>query len=392
MRALSLIALGSVAAQSNPLGPLEGEGDGTTMARPAVLPSACSISYQAAFDAILNVGGECSQRTCTAACQAIITKMLRSCEGLAVEMSVEDHGVPSTTMFTERAVAALKMVGPFDCAYHQGHQECRREQCEPNSFMRVVNGLGPHDSWTDERTASMGPECADFFMGFDFREWRGCGTPTTTNPPGWDRASQETKDICFTRYLSYVKACSGCTDPLLIGNIKNVAKAIAQSNMHCTTCDETQAIADTIKQLCCVGPGNVGDSTCSPQREERFNPETGLTHTVVWQRPDTVDADGVCDSYIGEIARACPSLFHEGGWVPLQSCYTVDAAHTLQFPEWHDACPSSLVPLPSHCTPSCAAAYAPWYNRCSSDPFISHIDSQLNRAFEKWAEICRRGN
>merc|ERR1719329_933417 len=32
--------------------------------------------------------------------------------------------------------------------------------------------------------------------------------------------------------------------------------------------------------------------------------------------------------------------------LPNAPCYTVDAAHNLQFPDWHDACPSSLVPLP----------------------------------------------
>merc|ERR1712146_204106 len=75
-----------------------------------------------------------------------------------------------------------------------------------------------------------------------------------------------------------------------------------------------------------------------------------------------------------------------------EPCYTVDAAHNLQFPDWHDACPSSLVPMPSRCTPSCAAVYAPWYARCSTDTFISNIDSQLNGAFTQWAEVCRRGN
>ena len=75
-----------------------------------------------------------------------------------------------------------------------------------------------------------------------------------------------------------------------------------------------------------------------------------------------------------------------------EPCYTVDAAHALQFPAWHDACPSSLVPLPAHCTPSCAAVYAPWFNRCGTDTFISNIDAQINGAFTQFAEVCQRGN
>lgn len=77
---------------------------------------------------------------------------------------------------------------------------------------------------------------------------------------------------------------------------------------------------------------------------------------------------------------------------PTEPCYAVDAGQNLQFPEWHDACPSSLVPLPAHCAPSCAAVYAPWWNRCRQDTFISNIDSQLNGAFEEFAELCQRGN
>ena len=291
MRVLPLIALAwdSVAAQSNPLWPPE-EG----------IQLACSISYQAARSA--TIGGECSQHTCTAACQAIIAEMLRSCEGQAYE-SVDRHGVASTRMFTEEAVRVLKLLGPqrekrFDCAYHQGHQECS-EQCRSgnDSFSRALNGplvVFP--------SAAMGPECAEVktLFGISILERRGCDLG------------------CFNLYLSYVEACSGCVDLGIRNNLNLVARAITWPSAHCSACDEPQAIADTIKQLCCVGPGNAGDSTCSPQRDERFDTETGVTHTVVWQRPDTIDPDGVCASYIAEIARACPSLFSEGGWVPLQ--------------------------------------------------------------------------
>jgi hypothetical protein len=291
---------------------------GTALGAVDGITAACSLSYQAALSA--TVSGDCStadsdgDRThCTFACQTIITEMLRSCEGQSFEQVVVDHGVTSTItrMFTERAVQALTLLGgPADCAYHQGYQQCR-DQC---TIVDINLGMNGGERGIN-RTTAMGPECVYLFMGVGFRKWDGCGTPST-DPPGWDPASQEDKAICLNRYWNYVEGCSGCSDPFVHDFLKKAAKGIAQPSAHCVTCDEPQAIADTIEQLCCVGPGNAGDSTCSPQREERTDAATGVTYTVVWQRPDTIDDDGPCNSYITEIAQTCPSLFSNSGWIP----------------------------------------------------------------------------
>ena len=270
---------------------------------------ACSMSYQAAFDATLQ--GECSHHTCTAACQTIISNMLTACKGQYFTHTDEKTNMTVTHMFTSKAVTALRLLGPADCAYNAGYQECG-EQCNIVDAARELNGLLPGQTTFD-------PECAVFFMGVDFHEWKGCGTPSTVAGGPWNDVSQAVKDRCWARYVSYVEGCTGCTDPFIQQFLKKAATATA--NTHCEDCDQPQQIADKIRQVCCAGADGIlgnADDPCTPRIETNTDSgaggTAGHTHSITWYIPDTCEEDGACQAYIMEIANhGCPSLFISNG-------------------------------------------------------------------------------
>jgi hypothetical protein len=277
---------------------------------PDVADPACSFSYQAAFTA--TVSGECSHHTCTAACQQIISKMLSDCKG---QYFSSNDGITNMTVghaFTGKAVQALQLLGPADCAYHAGYQECG-DQCNIVNASRALNGLGPGDSTT------LNQECAVFFMGVDFHQWKGCGTPSIPAGGPWNDVAQSVKDRCWDRYVKYVESCSGCTDPFIQTFLKKTAKATA--NTHCEDCDQPQAIANKIQQVCCAGADGIlgnADDPCTAQIERNVDSgaggTAGHTHDVTWYVPDTCEPNSACQAYIVEIAEnGCPSLFISNG-------------------------------------------------------------------------------
>ena len=259
---------------------------------------ACTMSYQQAFDATLS--GDCSHHTCTAACQIIITNMLAACKGQFFTYN-ERTGTPVTSMFNSRAVVALRLLGPADCAYHTGYQECG-DQCNIVNATRGLNGLAHGESTSD-------PECAVFYMGVDFHEWTGCGTPSFSPGGPWNTVSQAVKDRCWARFVSYVESCAGCTDPYIQQFLKKAATATA--NTHCEDCDQPQQIADKIRQLCCAGADGIlgnPDDPCTP------HVETNTDSATTWYMPETCEEDSACQAYIVQLANhSCPSLFISNG-------------------------------------------------------------------------------
>ena len=274
----------------------------------AVDDPACSKSYQEAFDAALQ--GDCSHHTCTAACQTIISNMLAACKGQYFTHTDKATNMTVTHMFTSKAVTALRLLGPADCAYHAGFQSCS-DKCNIVNATRELNGLAPGETTND-------PECAVFFMGVDFHEWTGCGTPSTVPGGPWNDVAQAVKDRCWARYVDYVESCSGCTDPFIQQFLQKTARATA--NTHCENCDRPQEIANKIRQMCCAGADGISgndDDPCTQQVEKNTDSgaggTAGNTHDISWYIPDTCEEDSACEAYILEIANnSCPSLFISG--------------------------------------------------------------------------------
>ena len=285
-------------------------GGGSRALQEVPQDAACKLSYSAAFTA--TASGECSRHTCTMACQARISQFLSDCRGASFVGTDPATGMNVTRMFSNSGVQALQLLGPAGCAYHGGYQACG-DQCNIVDASRALNGLGPGDDRSGHE------ECAVFVMGVDFHQWKGCGTPSF--PPGgpWNDATQSLKDRCWARYIKYIEGCSGCTDPFIKTFLRKTAKATA--NTHCEDCDQPQAIADKIRQVCCSGSdGIVGneDDPCTAQIERNVDSgaggTAGRTHDVTWYRPDTCEVDSACQAYILEIAEnGCPSLFIGNG-------------------------------------------------------------------------------
>lgn len=269
----------------------------------------CSYAYQAAFDATLK--GECSHHTCTAACQTLISTMVTKCKGQYFTQTDEATNLTVTHVFNDKAVTALRLLGPADCAYHNGYKECG-DHCNIVNASKSLNGLANGETTND-------PECAVFFMGVDFHQWKGCGTPSLTPGGPWNDVPQAVKDRCWARYVTYVESCAGCTDPFIQQFLKKTATATA--NTHCENCDQPQQIANKIRQVCCAGADGIlgnGDDPCTPHVERNTDSgaggTAGSTHDITWYIPDTCEDDSACQAYILEIANnGCPSLFISNG-------------------------------------------------------------------------------
>lgn len=282
------------ALQANPLGP--GTPDDPQ----------CAFDYQAAFTA--TISGVCSHHTCTADCQQVITKMLSSCKGQSFNFKDPETNMTVTRAFSAKAVNALQLLGPADCAYHMGYQECG-EQCN------IVNA-----------SKALGQECAIFFMGVDFHEWVGCGRSKANTPghcdadpddPNWclPQGGEATKAMCWERYVDYVEKCSGCTDPFIQRFLRTTAAATA--NTHCESCSNPQQISDKINHVCCAGADGIlgnDDDPCDAKWEYNRDSNDDVTRSVQWHVPNTCESDGACMSYVNAIAmEGCPSLFISDG-------------------------------------------------------------------------------
>ena len=95
--------------------------------------------------------------------------------------------------------------------WKQGHKQV----CEDIVF--VAKGNHPHKTF----------EACFGDMGVDFHAWKGCGSPSLTPGGPWNDVSQDVKDRCWARYVTYVESCAGCTDPFIQQFLKKTATATA---------------------------------------------------------------------------------------------------------------------------------------------------------------------
>ena len=271
---------------------------------PPEASSECLASYQVAFDAA--VGGDCAAPHCTFNCQLKISQMLTACGGDFESSRDSATNMTIRTPFTAKAVAALQLLMPEDCAYSGGYQTCASE-CSIVQIAKELNGLDADDDI----------QCATFFMGVDFHSWQGCGTPPTVAGGEWIDAPQSTKDTCWARYVNLVSRCGGCSDPYVTQFFRKSATATA--NKHCENCTDPQKIAEKIREMCCVGGEGTESDLCSTVTETFVDSggggSTGPMADVTWYVPNSCLHGSACQAYVLEIAEhACPSLFLADGY------------------------------------------------------------------------------
>ena len=183
--------------------------------------------------------GECSQMACTPVCQTKINSVRDKCANQKYNETDPITGIVATRSFMQKSIQALQLMGPVDCDYAVGY-----ENCEDGCSMSNITG-GAGTSWFESNHCiSVDPISG---QSAPLAAWHSC------------------EDVCRSNFEKLVHGCSGCTDKIFSSFLADAGRKL----VRCTTGNHHNCTADLrsgLNSACCAGPSGAmgnGDDTCN---------------------------------------------------------------------------------------------------------------------------------
>eukprot|EP01043_Picozoa_sp_COSAG02_P080271 COSAG02_NODE_18995_length_906_cov_1.140025_1_plen_239_part_01 len=216
------------------------------------------------------LNGECSQMACTPTCQAKIDAVRTSCANQKYNETDPITGIIAERSFMQKSIQALQLMGPVDCDYRVGYENCEKEACS----MANITGGDATTKYEKHKCITVDPITS---QSAPMAAWHSC------------------EGVCRAEFEELVHGCSGCQDPILTNFMADAGRKLVVcatgNHGNCTR------LKDSLNSACCAGPDGVvgdGDDTC--------NIKTGNMTTSCQKNP-------VCAAALQSAGTTCPHQF-----------------------------------------------------------------------------------
>lgn len=214
----------------------------------------CTVSYTHAYMSALN--GACirSQAGCSPSCQQDIDVAVDKCANQKFNETDPITGIVAERSFLQKAVRAIQAIGPVDCDYRAGYENCEHDLC---SLANITGGVET-STWEKHDCITKDPF-----------------TSQSHPSPAWHSC----EGVCRTEFEELVRMCSSCEDP----RVHSFMAEAGSKLVKCTTgnAHSCSRLRDSLNSACCAGADNIvgsGDDVCDITRDDM--PDSCMRNSV----------------------------------------------------------------------------------------------------------------